>query len=74
MDARGVHPQLDRHHAGPATAVIVTIGTEHGTQVTLDTDDQRGYTPDVADDMCTLAVKTYKRLLEVEAAHEQADE
>ncbi len=54
--------------------MIVTIGAEHGTQVTLDTDDQRGWTPDVADDMCTLAVKTYKLVLEVEAAHEQAEE
>ncbi len=54
--------------------MIVIIGVEHGTQVTLDTDDERGWTPDVADDMCTLAVKTYKRVLEVEAAHEQADE
>ncbi len=54
--------------------MIVTIGVEHGTQVTLDTDDQRGYTPDVADDMCTLAVKTCKRVLEVEAAHEWAGE
>ncbi len=54
--------------------MIVTIGIEHGTQVTLDTDDQQGYAPDVVDDMCTLAVKTWKRVLEVEAAHEQADE
>ncbi len=54
--------------------MIVTIGVEHGTQVHLDTDDERGWSPDVADDMCTLAVKTWKRVLEVEGAHEQADE
>ncbi len=54
--------------------MIVTIGVEHGTQVALDTDDQQGYAPDVADDMCTLAVRTYKRVLEVEAEHERAGE
>ncbi len=53
--------------------MIVTIGVEHGTQVTLDTDDS-GYAPDVVDDMCILAVKTWKRVLEVEAAHERAGE
>lgn len=33
--------------------MIVRVGVEDGLSILIDTDDDRGYSPDICDDICT---------------------